>query len=277
MNNEIIAVRQLPIIEEQLKTIKASIEQQVKAALDMECTEDTVKEVKKLRAELNKGYKDLEARRIAVKKAILAPYDEFEAVYAECVSNVYKPAEAQLAGKIKMVEDGLRLQKREEVEAYFNEYRASQGIDFVDFDRAGIAVTLAATKKSLKEQCKEFIDRVVAEVDLIAIQEYPDEMLMEYKQCLDITRAINTVRLRHKAIEAEKAKAEARAAEAAAKAEAVAKVEAVLQPPAEVPTVEEAPTEKMYQTAFRVRGTYKQLVALKKFLEDGGYEYAKIS
>ena len=51
---ELISVVQLPIIQEQLHTIKAQIEARAAAALAAPCTEETVKSVKELRADLEK-------------------------------------------------------------------------------------------------------------------------------------------------------------------------------------------------------------------------------
>lgn len=41
--NDLIVVRQLPIIEEQLRTLGAAIDSQVAEATAMVCTEETVK------------------------------------------------------------------------------------------------------------------------------------------------------------------------------------------------------------------------------------------
>ena len=65
---DLIVVKQLPVIVEQLRGIKAAAEEKVEAALSLACTEDTVQVVKKRRAELNAIRKDLEARRAVVKK-----------------------------------------------------------------------------------------------------------------------------------------------------------------------------------------------------------------
>ena len=48
MNKEIIIIKQLPIIEQQLQAIKTEVTAKVKMALSLVCTEDTVKEVTKL-------------------------------------------------------------------------------------------------------------------------------------------------------------------------------------------------------------------------------------
>lgn len=69
MDKEIIAVKQLPIIVEQLHEVKAEVTAKVEQALSLVCTEDTVKDVKKVRSDLNKELKDYEERRKAVKKS----------------------------------------------------------------------------------------------------------------------------------------------------------------------------------------------------------------
>ena len=51
----------------------------------------------------------------------MAPYDTFEAVYKECVTDVFGPADKQLAQRIAEVEDGLKQDKAAKVVAYFSE------------------------------------------------------------------------------------------------------------------------------------------------------------
>ena len=58
--------------------------------------------------------------------------------------------------------------------------------------------------KSLKEQAKYFIDKVADDLKLIETQEHKAEILVEYKQTLNVSNAITTVANRFKAIEEEK-------------------------------------------------------------------------
>lgn len=269
---EMIAVKQLPIIVEQLQQVKEEVAAKVDFALRLVCTEDTVKDVKKVRSELNKELAEYEASRKAVKKAILTPYEQFEVVYKDCVSDTYKKADTELKHKIDSVENELKAQKAAEVKAYFDEYLQSKGIDFVTFESAHINVTLSASMKSLKEQAKAFIDKIADDLALIDTQEHKDEILYEYKQSLNVSNAITMVTYRYKAIEEAKAREEERKAREQAAAEAAAKVEAVAPPTVEpiAPPVEE---EKTYTLKFTVRGTMPQLKALKEFLNNGGYDY----
>ena len=281
MKNEIIVVKQLPEIEEHLQAIKEEVNAKVKTALSLVCTEDTVKAVKKVRISLNKDLKDFEERRKAVKKAIMTPYEAFETVYKDCVSDTYKKADVELKKKIDGVENELKERKRTEVKEYFDEYLTATGIDFVTFDNAHINVTLSASMKSLKEQAKTFIDRICDDLSLINTQEHKDEILYEYKQSLNVSGAITAVTNRYKAIEEAKAREEERKAREQARAEAAAKVEAVAPPTVEplAPPVEEEPLappveeEPILTLRFTVRGTRTKLRELKEYLERNGYDY----
>lgn len=283
MSGEIIVVKQLPVIEEQLRTIKKQFEDEAANALSLEVNEETYKQVKLVRADLAKVFNDLESKRTAVRKAILAPYDAFNLIYKECITDVYAPTKMQLDAKISDVEDGLKKQKEDEVRTYFDEYLLAAGIDFLKFEDMGLNITLNASKKSLKESVASTIDRVSDDLAMIATQEFGAEILVEYKQSLNVSQAILTVNNRHKAIEEEKARAEAAKPEAEAKAAVVEKVEKVVEEfstpveikePVEEPISEPAPVEhNIYKVSFEIKGSLEQLKALKKFLTEGGYQY----
>lgn len=272
MNNEIIVVKQLPVILERLQLIKADVTARVETALNLVCTEDTVKAVKEERASLNKELKFWEDKRKEVKKAVMTPYENFEAVYKDCISDIFKKADTELKGKIDGVESELREQKTAEVRAYFDEYLLSKNVTMpLTFECANINVTLSASLKSLKEQAKAFVDRVCDDLKLIETQEYKDEIYHEYNSThfLNVSGAITSVVNRHKAIEEAKAREESRA-KVEAEEKVVEQVTEVLTPPT-VETVTEQ--ETILTVNFKVRGTKAQLKALKEFLNNGGYEY----
>ena len=279
MSNEIIVVKQLPVIEQQLAQIKAKVTERVSAAMKLVCTEDTVKAVKKARTELNAEFKAWEDKRKEVKTAVMSPYEQFEAVYKDCISDSYKAADKDLKQKIDEVEQELKNKKSAEVKSYFEEYLASKEIDFVTYEQAGINVTLSASLKSLKEQAKNFIDRIVS--DLALIETFTDlkaEILVEYKKSLNVSDAITGVKARAKAVQEEQARQEAEAEKRAAEAQRVEAIKAAIP---EAPAAVEAPTEqtaaqtpeKKFCIRFTVKGTKEQLIALKKFLNEGEYEY----
>lgn len=273
-NNELIVVKQLPIIQEQLKLIKEDVTAKVEFAKSLVCTEETVKDVKNMRAELRKDFTDFENKRKEVKKAVLTPYEQFEAVYKENISDIFKQADEDLKGKIDEVESGLKEKKRNEVLDYFNEYATAKNIDFVTFENANINVTLSASMKSLKQATTDFIDKICDDLALIDTQEHKAEILVEYKKSLNVSAAITGVTARIKAIEEEKAKeAERQAVEAATK-EAEKKVDEVVPPTVEpinfTPPVEQEP---ILTLKFTVRGTRTKLRELKEYLESNGFDY----
>ena len=259
----LIVVKQLPIIEEQLKTLSTEIDDKVSTALKMVCTDDIVKDVKKLRAELNKDFKELEAQRKYVKEQVLSPYQKFEEVYKTYVSDKYKEADQELKTKIDSVEDELKAKKEGEIKDYFNEYAIKQKLDWLDYSRSNINVTLTASVKSLKEQAKEFVDKVVDDLKLIDSQDDKEEITVEYYKDLNVSRAITTVKERKELLQKEYERKEAIEQQKEADKEAIAKVEAISIP------VE----EKVYSMTFKVTGTIVQLKQVKKFLEDGGFRY----
>ena len=122
MNNELIVLEQLPIIRATLENLSVEIKEKVDRANSLIVNEDTVKEVKQVRADLNKEFNELESQRKAVKQAIMAKYDEFEEIYKENVSNLYKNADSQLKEKIDNVENQLKQDKIDELEMFANQY-----------------------------------------------------------------------------------------------------------------------------------------------------------
>ena len=279
MSNEIIVVKQLPVIEQQLAQIKQQVAERVETVTSLVVTEDTVKAVKKARTELNAEFKAWEEKRKEVKQAIMTPYEKFEEVYNDCISNSYKAADKLLKQRIDEVENELKAKKAAEVQSYFEEYLASKGIDFVTYAQAGLNVTLSASLKSLKEQAAAFIDRIVS--DLALIETFTDlkaEILVEYKKSLNVSDAITGVKARAKAVQEEQARQEAEAEKRAAEAQRVEAIKAAIP---EAPAAVEAPTEQTAAPApeqkfcirFTVKGTKEQLIALKKFLNEGEYEY----
>lgn len=291
MKNDLIVVKQLPVIEEQLREVQAGIQSRVNEALSLVCTEETYKEIKAVRAEFNKEFAELESRRKQVKASILKPYERFEAVYKACVGDIYLDADKKLKARIAEVENGLKQQKEDEVTSYYAEYRTSLGLDadLVPFSRAGIKITLSESKKSLKSRAKEFLDGIAGDLSLIATLENKDEVLVEYRKTLSVSSAVTTVADRHKAMEAERQRREAAAAaqaereKAARSVQSLVEEEAPLEIPSVVPAPEavpdeaaDSPDEKIFEVHFAVKGTRRMLKALKEFMKNGGYEYADI-
>lgn len=278
---ELIRVTQLPIIKEQLLSIKEQFEREAQDARSLACTEETLKIVKERRASISKVFNALEEKRKQAKKAILAPYEAFEEVYKSCVTDIYKPCDKELADKIHEVEDSLKHEKREFALDYFDECCRAANLDFLTIDRVGLNIGLSTSKKSIRDKISEFVTKVSQELVLIDTQENSAEILVEYKQSLNVAQAITLVANRHKEMAKEQAQLEAKRVRDVERAAAIKKVEeaaAEMQAPTAEFIPETEPTmpvespEDVYELSFIVRGTMAQLKALKAFLSDNGYD-----
>lgn len=268
---EIIKIKQLPIIEENLLKIKEEVSKKTNEAISLECTEETVKAVKSARSSLNAEFKEWEAKRKEVKTAIMSPYEKFNAIYEKCIADTYKTADRNLKEKVDAVENALKESRKAELLQFFTEYCESLNVDFVSFERANINITLSVSTKKLKEQVRAFVDKVRDDLALIDTQENKAEILVEYKKTLNVSNAITSVAERLKAVEEEKARQEAWKQKEVLAQEAENKVDEVSEPVVMVtpPIIE----EPILELNFTVRGTRAKLRELKMFLENGGYEY----
>lgn len=162
--------------------------------------EETLKSAKTERTEVNK-FKDKVAEfRKAITKKYNEPLEKFteEAKNAE---KILKETYDTINNQISVYELKQKQKKEETIKAYFYEYCESLNINFVDYSQANINVTLSASMKSLKDKAKEFADKIVDDIKLINSQQYVDEMMIEYKKDLNVSRAITEVNDRHAELE----------------------------------------------------------------------------
>lgn len=241
----------------------------------MVCTEETLQSVKKTRSELNALFESAEEQRKNVKNAVMQPYMDFEAVYKECVSNIFKTADADLKGKIASVEDGMKETCEKRLREFFDELAQVYHLDFLKYEQAGVVVSLTDARaktqppKKLRDQLEQFFERVAQDAVAIASMENADEIAAEYKQTLNLTKAISTVNERHKQIAEAKAEQDRRAAAMEQEAEAVRRVEAFAPP---VTTSAPEQVEK-FTCTFTVVDTKERLKLLKQFLDANKYQY----
>lgn len=280
-STDLIQVVQLPVIEERLRSMKETVEEQTAAAMALVCNDNTLAQVRAVRADLTRTFNDLEEQRKAVKKAVMGPYEAFEKVYKECITEPFKRADADLKGKVSAVEDGIKSECETKMREYFSELCVAERVDWLKFEWVGLKIKLdVARQKShskLREQIAAFVVGVAQAVNTISKMEDAEEIMAEYRQCLDMGRAIGIVQDRHQRIEEERQAAEARKAAQEAHDAAVQKVEAVAQPAVlEPPVAAPAPQqedEKVYKCSFAVRATKAQLKRLKEFMIQEGIRY----
>ena len=301
MNENLITLKQAPIIVyEKIKAVGQQIEAKI-AELNLDnqlVTDETLKSAKNTRTTLRKELAVFEEQRKFIKDQVNAPYEAFEKAYKEHIKVHYDKADNTLKYKIDEVQNRLISDKSARIKDYFTELCQSQNIDFLIFERLPLNITLSASDKSLKEQVAGFVGEVSKSLQLIESLSDPDEfkaeILTDYKQTLDIARAIQGAQYRRQQREAELQRIEAQrlaAEQARAAAAARAQAQAPLQAPTQV-TYEAQPAapiqpepvqeatqaaqedeNEIVQSTFTVIGTRAQLRALRDFLDNNNIQY----
>lgn len=290
----VISLKQLPIIEEHLQLVKSDVETRTKNAMQLVCTEETRSDVKKIRAELGKEFEAMEEQRKRVKEAIMEPYNQFEVVYKDCISDPYKKADAELKRRIDEVETGLKADKVKAVQSYFDELCKANNLPWLRFEQMNLKIGLSTSVNGVKTALTATVLKIAEEVQELSRHEDAAELLVEYKKSLNVALALSTVRARHAMIELQKQRvAERRAAleqQHAAEEKVqhvIADVQQAAAPPVEEVSAleEEQPAavqepEKtqpaVYEVKFAVRGTIEQLKNLKQYILQEGMSYDDI-
>lgn len=166
-------------------------------------TEESIAIAKEEKKKVNKFKTEVSNYRKDIVSKFKEPINQFEQLGKDTES-ILKDTYDLINDQVKTYEDKQKELKEQEVRDYFNEYKASHNLDFITYEQANINVTLTASMKSLKEQAKAFIDKILDDIQLINLEEHKEEILVEYKQTLNASKSIITVKNRIAMIEREK-------------------------------------------------------------------------
>ena len=193
---QVMKLEQAPVIHHKLIEMGAKVTKRIEELnIDKQlATDQTVKTLKSIRAELNKEAREFESQRKLIKNAILSPYDQFEEVYKEEIISKYKEADKTLKTKINEFEMSIKREKRDNVIAYFEEIRDFEELDWLKFEQLQIDINLSTSEKKYKEQVLEKVKQVLDDLELINTDKYAAEILVEYKPTLNASNSIKLVR-----------------------------------------------------------------------------------
>lgn len=273
--NEIVKVETLPKIVQQLNVLSVEIDNVVNDALALECNEESKQEVKKARANLNKIKTELEDRRKYIKEQILEPYNNFEKIYNELIKDKLTYGEQTLKSRVDEIESIQKQEKENNIIEYFNEYAESLHLtNIIKWDQLNIKIGLSDTEKKLREQVKSKLDSISNDVNLILLEEYHGDIMVEYlANGFDFSKAKLTVLNRN----AEKRKVEEEKLKMQQQEQLDKKleqaVEKIVIPTDEVQLEEE---NKNLITRFEVEGTREQLINLKNFMVENNYKFRSL-
>ena len=265
-----------------IQKIEDNIKEVKKFAIDLanyydlkEFTEEDTKVAKKEMAEINKFKEKVSRFRIEIDKKWKEPLETFTNTAKETelvLKNTYDKIKEQIA----IYEDKQKAEKEEEVKSYFTELCEAENIDFVNYEQANINVTLSASMKSLKEQAKKFVDKVVDDINLINSTQFVDEIMIEYKKDLNVSRAITEVNNRHAELEKVKQQKKEQEEQKLNDKEMLNRIDSLSAP--KVENVQESSQENdpLVTATFKYTCRRSVMVELVKFMKERGGELEQL-
>ena len=238
-------------------------------------TEDTKADAKKTVAELRKLKKQINDKRIEVKKLYMQPYTDFEAKVKELDKLINEPI-AYISEQIDAFEQRRIEEKRELINEIYLEL-VSEREDIAGYAELNRVYdskweNASTSKKTIQEAITSYLDSV--DNDIAAIEsmesEYEAKALMRYKETGVLSDALLTIR------QWEKQKEEILKAEEEKQAEAEA--DEILDAPEPVEEFIE-PTEKndiMKLARYEVKVDPFQQTQLECYMQECGIQYRRL-
>lgn len=238
-------------------------------------TEDTIKEAKTDRANLNKFKDAIETRRKEIKKACLKPYEDFESKVKEIVAMIDEPIKA-IDDQVKNFEQIKKDEKLSAIKQFFLD-KVDDLEKLVSFEKVYNAKWLNVTYKEtdIHKEITELLDRVRSDLEALNALDTPNLMQLKdfYLKDFDLTATLQ-----------EKKRLEEQAAriaehEARVQQEKQVAQESVARQQQDVRATEKAVKKEqqaLLTVDFRIQATREQLAALKQFLNDNGIKYGRV-
>ncbi|WP_295095411.1 DUF1351 domain-containing protein [Ruminococcus sp.] len=281
----------LPKEIENLEALKNELAPKLEQYKNLVVTEDSIKEAKNDKANLNKLKKAISDQRISIKKQYMEPYMLLESQCKELDALIDAPIQA-IDKQIKVFEEIEKNEKFTELSKAFNAMELPDWIDIGDVLNPkweNKTQKLETLKAEMKANSDKFL-KEMAEIDKL-YENFPHKIAIidKYKQEKDFSQTmIYAKKLEYeynreqqlkaqllKAAEEEKAKQ----AENAQNAPEAASAESdVITPPAEptAVTVEPEQAPKIITGKFEVSGTAEQIKALATFMKSNGIKFTII-
>lgn len=252
--------------------LKAEISEKMQDYKNLVFTEETIKEAKKDRANLNKLKNAFEDERKRIKRQCMAPYERFEAQVKELIALIEEPIRL-IDAQIKEVEEQKRQEKRKGIEELFGSigFQNFVTLDMV-FDEKWLnaSVPMSRIEEQMKSRMYEIGNGIMT---IRNLPEFSFEAMEVYKKTLDLTKAIqegqrlSEIQKRKAAYEEEQRKKEEAAKQAA--------IQPANKPEPDQSEVKEENGE-LIQLDFRVWGTREQIMGLRQYLTDNKIKFGKV-
>lgn len=266
-------------IEFNFEELKTELSKNLEKYKNLTFTEETIKEAKETKANLNKFKEAIETRRKEIKKLCLKPYEDFEAKVKELTGLIDEPIKA-IGTQLQTFEDQRITAKRADIQDFYNTVIGDLA-DILPLDRIFNQKWLNATYKmtAIQNEIIETIGKVNGNLNVIIDLKLDPDMELQvkdkYLQTLDFGLAMaEKTRLENfkKAINERETSQDEQIHQEEQKTVLIEQETAQ-----ELENVTPITTaEKIYYREFFVRGTKSQLLELADFLKNKGIEYGGI-
>ncbi|NCE98436.1 DUF1351 domain-containing protein [Emergencia sp. 1XD21-10] len=176
-------------IEFNYEELKKEITAKAELYRNMVFTDDTIKDAKTAKADLNKLIAAVETARKREEKRCLQPYEEFEKKMKDLVAIIAEPVQL-IDSQVKSYEEKQKQAKLESIVAYFD---GRNEFEWLRFEQISDPRWLNATfaMKKVIEAIEEKIGSIKADLETLNnLPEFSFEAIEEYKRTLDINKAI---------------------------------------------------------------------------------------
>ena len=151
-----VKFQEIKPVESNFETLKVELKQQLEKYQNLVVVEEDLPKYKQDRANLNKLKKALNDEKIRVKNEFSAPIKAFESQVKELIGMIDEPVSC-LDDQLKKYEEKRKAEKKEKIEAKFNELNDIDQIKFyMVFDESWLNVSV--TMKKITDSITKYIE-----------------------------------------------------------------------------------------------------------------------
>jgi hypothetical protein len=262
--------------------LKAELTENLEKYQNLVYTEETIKEAKEVRANLNKLKTAIEDKRKEVKNLIIKPYDEFAEKVKELTALIDQPINA-IDTQIKNYDEQRQAAKQIDIQDNYNALIGDLA-ELLPLDKIFNPKWLNITYKmeTISKELAETIGKVKGDLNVIAELKLDSDMELQvkdkYLQTLDFSKAmaektrLENLKASYSKYEEQQKEPELTSPQIKPKETKIIKDEI-----SDVSTSEIQTTEPIYYREFYVRGTKEQLTLLGAYLKGNNIEYGSIN
>lgn len=164
----------------------------------IDVNEESIKNAKKMLADVNKRIKFVEENRIAIKNELMVPYVEFETKIKH-ILGIVKEADGVIRDKVRELEELEREEKENTIKSIFNSkikfYNFNDLVKFEDFLKPNMLNKTYSINK-IEEEISSFLEEIKNNFEVIKTFDNSEEILEEYLKNFNLAIAINRVNSR---------------------------------------------------------------------------------